>query len=260
MSKRNTGNDTNDAAEPGGARGARHETTANATWSRMLAGNRRFSQGVAEHPWQDRETRASLIDQQNPDAVVLSCSDSRVPPEIIFDEGLGDLFTVRTAGQMLDEAVLASMEYAISHLHVSLLVVLGHEGCGAVKSAVSELDALTADLTARRRSATTDSRVDASATEGAEQVATGSDTDTVIFERIDASDSIILRSVGFSVQQARSAGLSRNEDYEQVHVAHTIEELAARSPVVRQALAEQRLMIVGARYRLAAGVVEVLSF
>ena len=70
------------------------ESTANATWSRMLQGNRRFAEGKPDHPWQDKETRQTLLDGQNPDAAVLSCSDSRVPPEIIFDQGLGDLFTV----------------------------------------------------------------------------------------------------------------------------------------------------------------------
>lgn len=73
------------------------ESTANATWSRMLQGNRRFAEGKPDHLWQDQETRQTLLDGQNPDAAVLSCSDSRVPPEIIFDQGLGDLFTVRTA-------------------------------------------------------------------------------------------------------------------------------------------------------------------
>ena len=67
-----------------------HEPTATSTWSRLLAGNRRFAQGKMTHAWQDRETRESLIDSQRPDAAVLSCSDSRVPPEIIFDAGLGD--------------------------------------------------------------------------------------------------------------------------------------------------------------------------
>ena len=70
------------------------ESTANSTLIRMLAGNRRFAEGHSEHPWQDMQTRESLIDRQNPDAAVLSCSDSRVPPEIIFDAGLGDLFTI----------------------------------------------------------------------------------------------------------------------------------------------------------------------
>ena len=89
------------------------ESTANATWSRMLQGNRRFAEGKPDHPWQDQETRQTLLDGQNPDAAVLSCSDSRVPPEIIFDQGLGDLFTVRTAGQLIDSARLISLEYAV---------------------------------------------------------------------------------------------------------------------------------------------------
>ena len=122
------------------------ETTANSTWSRMLAGNRRFAEGKAEHPWQDKETRESLIDTQNPDAVVLGCSDSRVPPEIIFDAGLGDMFTVRTAGQMIDPAVLQSLEYAVTGLHVSLLVVLGHQHCAAVQKGAEELEALITKL------------------------------------------------------------------------------------------------------------------
>ena len=123
------------------------ESTANSTLSRMLAGNRRFAEGHSEHPWQDMQTRESLIDRQNPDAAVLSCSDSRVPPEIIFDAGLGDLFTIRTAGQIIDDAVLASLEYAVDHLHVSLLMVMGHEGCGAVALGAEQLDALIADST-----------------------------------------------------------------------------------------------------------------
>ena len=219
------------------------DTTANATWSRMLAGNRRFAEGKPEHPWQDATTRETLIDRQNPDAAVLACSDSRVPPEIVFDAGLGDLFTVRTAGQIIDDAVLASLEYAVSHLHVSLLVVLGHEGCGAIDTAADELDALIA-------SATEDP---AGSLEAADQMA---DLD----ERIANAESIILRTVGMSVWQAREAELDEHDDFERVHVAHTIEELVTRSEVIQDALAHDRLMIVGARYQLATGKVEVLSF
>ena len=123
------------------------ESTANATWSRMLQGNRRFAEGKPDHPWQDKETRQTLLDGQNPDAAVLSCSDSRVPPEIIFDQGLGDLFTVRTAGQLIDSAVIASLEYAVKKLHVSLICVLGHEHCGAIEAAEQELDDLMHTIT-----------------------------------------------------------------------------------------------------------------
>nr|WP_241676991.1 carbonic anhydrase [Bifidobacterium jacchi] len=219
------------------------QATANAAWSRLLAGNRRFCEGEAEHPWQDRETRESLADGQHPDAAVLACSDSRVPPEIVFDQGLGDLFDVRTAGQMIDDAVLASLEYAIEHLHVSLLVVLGHEGCGAVAAAAEQLDALIEQVT----------------DEAADSLATVSAMDD-LDERITAADSIMLRTVGLSVWQARMADLDTTEDYERVHVAHVIEDLVSRSEVIREALAAERLMIVGARYLLGSGKVEVLSF
>lgn len=219
------------------------ESTANATWSRMLAGNRRFAEGNAEHPWQDRQTRESLIDRQTPDAAVLACSDSRVPPEIIFDAGLGDLFTIRNAGQMVDDATLASLEYAVSKLHVSLIVVLGHEGCGAIDMAIDALDELLGD-------AGKDVRNSVAAADDMEDLA----------ERILAADSIVLRQAGFSVWQAREAELENPADFERVHVAHTIEELVTRSDVVRQALADDRLMIVGARYQLESGRIEVLSF
>lgn len=219
------------------------ETTANATWSRLLAGNRRFAEGRAEHPWQDATTRETLIDRQNPDAAVLACSDSRVPPEIVFDSGLGDLFDVRTAGQIIDDAALASLEYAVAKLHVSLLVVLGHEGCGAIDTAAKELDALIA-------SATDDP---AGSLEAASVMA---DLDT----RIAEAESIMLRTAGMSVWQAREAELEAHEDFERVHVARTIEELVTRSAVIQEALAADRLMIVGARYQLSTGKVEVLSF
>jgi carbonic anhydrase len=201
--------------------GLERELTATAAWSRMLAGNHRFAEGKAEHPWQDRETRESLIDVQTPDAAVLSCSDSRVPPEIIFDEGLGDLFTIRSAGQTLDDAVVSSIEFALNALHVSLIVVLGHQNCGAVAAAVKELETL---------------------------------------DHACDSDSIIVRSVGASVEQARQAELDTPQDFERVHVARTIEELVSRSQDIRRALAQEKVMIVGARYKLTTGNVEVLSF
>jgi carbonic anhydrase len=221
---------------------AKHETTANATWSRMLDGNRRFLTGKAEHPWQDKETRESLIDSQHPDVAVLSCSDSRVPPEIIFDQGLGDMFTIRTAGEVLDDAVIASLEYAVTSLHVSLITVLGHEHCGAVASSLAAVDTLADELT---------HEITANGIEF--------DSDTLIEQKILESQSAIVRSVGMSIQQSREAELDATDDFERVHVARTIEELADRSPVIQQALAHQRLMIIGARYLLTTGVVEVLS-
>ncbi|MBW1780885.1 MAG: carbonic anhydrase [Deltaproteobacteria bacterium] len=104
---------------------------------RLLAGNRRYVTSRQNHPNQTPERRAELKDGQNPFAVVLGCSDSRVPPEFIFDQGLGDLFIVRVAGNVVDNMVLGSIEYAVSHLKTPLIVVLAHSNCGAVTATVS---------------------------------------------------------------------------------------------------------------------------
>ena len=102
----------------------------------LIKGNERFVNLHLKHPDQTGKKRAEMVKGQHPFAVILSCSDSRVPPEILFDQGLGDLFVVRIAGNILDDDVLGSIEYAVEHLGVSLVVVLGHEKCGAVIAAV----------------------------------------------------------------------------------------------------------------------------
>lgn len=105
-------------------------------WRRLMAGNARFRAGNQRHPHEELEWRRKLAEGQQPFACVLGCADSRVSPELVFDHGLGDLFTVRTAGQVLDDSILGSIEYAVEHLGVRLVVVLGHESCGAVSAAV----------------------------------------------------------------------------------------------------------------------------
>jgi carbonic anhydrase len=100
-----------------------------------MQGNQRFVNGIPEHPNQTVERRNELIEGQQPFAILLCCSDSRVPPEIIFDQGIGDLFVVRTAGNIADDVALGSIEYAAQLLGVQLIVVLGHQSCGAVTAA-----------------------------------------------------------------------------------------------------------------------------
>jgi carbonic anhydrase len=104
---------------------------------RLLRGNHRFVTGKQEHPNQAASYRRDLAAGQHPVAAILGCADSRVPPEIIFDQGLGDLFTVRVAGNVVDDATLGSLEYAVEHLGVPLIIVLGHSGCGAVQAALA---------------------------------------------------------------------------------------------------------------------------
>jgi carbonic anhydrase len=108
--------------------------------ARLKEGAARFAAGSVNHPDQSISYRASLAKGQHPFAVVLSCADSRVPPEIVFDQGLGDLFVCRTAGQVVDNAVLGSIQYGIAELKIPLIVVLGHEKCGAVKATVEAVE------------------------------------------------------------------------------------------------------------------------
>jgi carbonic anhydrase len=104
--------------------------------SDLLAGNQRHMAGRLSHPNQSAARRAEVAKGQHPVAAVLSCSDSRVPPELVFDRGLGDLFVVRVAGNIADNADLGSLEYAAEHLDIHLAIVLGHKRCGAVDAAV----------------------------------------------------------------------------------------------------------------------------
>ncbi|PVZ58956.1 carbonic anhydrase [Arthrobacter sp. H-02-3] len=106
--------------------------TPELAWQRLREGNKRFVAGTSSHPNQDASRRSSLVENQNPFAVIFGCADSRLAAEIIFDLGLGDAFVVRTAGQVIDDAVLGSLEYSVSELDVPLIVVLGHDSCGAV--------------------------------------------------------------------------------------------------------------------------------
>lgn len=105
-------------------------------FTKLLDGNQRYSQGHPEHPNQSVERRTDLANGQHPFATVLGCSDSRVPPELVFDQGLGDLFVVRLAGNVADTVAIESIDYSVQHLGVRLIMVLGHDKCGAVTAAV----------------------------------------------------------------------------------------------------------------------------
>ena len=103
--------------------------------SKLKGGNGRYTSGTTQHPGQTAERRTELANTQHPFATILSCSDSRVPPEIVFDQGLGDLFIVRVAGNVINDEGLGSVEYSVDHLGTRLILVLGHQSCGAVKAA-----------------------------------------------------------------------------------------------------------------------------
>src|SRR6202021_2343039 len=109
-------------------------------WKSLKEGNERFVPGQPEHPTQSVQPRARLAKGPKPPSALFGCGDSRVAAELIFDQGLGDMFVVRTAGQAIDSAVLGSIEYAVTVLDVPLIVVLGHNSCGAVKAAIGAID------------------------------------------------------------------------------------------------------------------------
>ncbi|GIG62604.1 carbonic anhydrase [Longispora fulva] len=186
----------------------------------LLSGNRRFVAGEPQHPNQDSARRAETMPGQRPFAVLLGCSDSRLAAEIIFDRGLGDLFVVRTAGHVVGAEVLGSVEYAVSVLGCALVVVLGHDSCGAVAAARTAVaDGITA---------------------------TGYVRD--IIERVTPS-----------VLAARAAGLDQDDDMIAEHIRHTVDLLLDRSRVLAEETAEGRAAVVGLSYRLADGSARLVT-
>ncbi|WHM40551.1 carbonic anhydrase [Streptomyces sp. BPTC-684] len=186
----------------------------------LLAGNRRFVAGAPQHPNQDAARRAELAPAQKPFAVLLGCSDSRLAAEIIFDQGLGDLFVVRTAGHVLGPEVLGSIEYGTSVLDCRLVVVLGHDSCGAVAAA---------------RAAVEDGLP-----------AAGYVRDVV--ERVTPS-----------VLAARAAGLTSDSDLIDTHILHTVDLLLDRSRVLADQVASARTGVVGLAYQLAEGSARLVT-
>jgi carbonic anhydrase len=111
--------------------------TADEGLARLIAGNERFVRGEARFPTVQKEILAELATGQHPYATIIGCSDSRVPPELVFDAGFGELFIVRVAGNIISPEIMGTLQYAAVHLHTPLFVVLGHEGCGAVQAAAA---------------------------------------------------------------------------------------------------------------------------
>jgi carbonic anhydrase len=183
-------------------------------WKALKEGNERFVAGQPEHPSQSIADRARLAEGQKPTVVLFGCADSRVAAEIIFDQGLGDMFVVRTAGHVIDSAVLGSIEYAVTVLNVPLIVVLGHDSCGAVKATLSALE------------------------DGA--MPTGYVREIV--ERVTPS-----------IVMGRHAGLTRVDEFEARHVAETAAQLRTRSMPIAERIAAGTVAIAGLTYHLADG-------
>jgi carbonic anhydrase len=124
------------AADPQN-KSTRTPLTADQALADLLKGNERFASDHLKHPHQHRKDRLAVEPAQHPFAAILSCSDSRVPPEVVFDEGLGDLFVIRNAGNIVNDTVIGTIEYAVEHLGIPVIMVLGHSHCGAVQATIA---------------------------------------------------------------------------------------------------------------------------
>ncbi|QCB51871.1 carbonic anhydrase [Rhodococcus sp. PAMC28707] len=189
-------------------------------WGELRAGNERFVSGDCRHPRQGIDDRTRLVDVQRPKAVMFGCSDSRVAAEIVFDQGLGDLFVVRTAGHVVDASVLGSIEYAVDILDVPLIAVLGHDSCGAVRASVDAVDG----------------------------VAMPGGYIRDIVERVTPS-----------ILAGRRIGLSRIDEFEARHVEETVQLITARSRLIADRIERGALAVVGLTYRLEMGRVVLHS-
>jgi carbonic anhydrase len=194
--------------------------TPGAAWAKLARGNNRFVKGEYSHPNQDAARRDSLTGGQTPFAVFFGCADSRVAAEIIFDRGLGDLFVVRTAGHVIDPGVLGSIEFGVAMLNIPLVVILGHDSCGAV-------------------SATVDAVRDG--------VLPGGYIRDIV-ERVTPS-----------VLAARQAGMSTADEIEAEHVRHTLRLLTDRSRLIADRVAGGQLAVVGAVYNLGDGRARIVD-
>jgi len=189
------------------------QPTAREALGMLKAGNDRFAKNASKPVSMSVNRRKELADDQHPIAMVLSCADSRVPPEHIFNVGLGDLFVIRTAGEVIDRSILATVEYGAEHLHIPLLLVMGHESCGAVKAAAdasgpsvsANFDYLLKAIQAARRT-------------------------PPLQEDRDELKSLIL-----------------------ANVEEVINSTMAKSPLLRRMVDEGRLEVVGGYYELVSG-------
>ena len=184
-------------------------------WAAMVAGNHRFVTGDPAHPRQDIDLRAALVEEQRPFAALFGCADSRLSAEIIFDVGLGDLFVVRNAGQVIGETILGSLEYSVEVLGVPLILVLGHDECGAIRATI---DDIAGNLPASGQ---------------------------FIHHLVD--------QIRPTVLEANAAGKTEIDEVTEWHVQDTINEMLTKSKTIAEAVKAGKLGVVGANYKLALG-------
>ena len=195
--------------------------SAQSAWDLLRQGNENFVQGSPAHPRQDAELRVELANEQAPFAALFGCSDSRLSAEMIFDVGLGDLFVVRNAGQVIAETILGSLEFAVEVLKVPLILVLGHDECGAVRASIS---AFQGKLESK-----------------GEFIAN------------------LVNRIQPTIEKSLKIGENTLEQITHRHIQDTIDELVERSELIASYVQSGKLAVVGAEYRLAEGRVSMVS-
>jgi len=193
-------------------------TSAQDALARLVKGNQRFTAGIS-HRTVDSEQRMQLVSGQAPFAIIVGCSDSRVPVELVFDANLGDLFVIRVAGNVVDATVAGSAEFAAANFGSKIVVVLGHTACGAVAATLGEMQNPTADLSPNLRSI------------------------------VDSIKPSLQHLKTTEVNDSISLGVKAN-------VLQSVKRLASQSKLLKQMVDEGELMIIGAQYDLKSGEVE----
>ncbi|MGA1114367.1 MAG: carbonic anhydrase [Aquiluna sp.] len=196
-------------------------TNASEAWAALVRGNENFVAGTPLHPRQDAELRKSVAAAQQPFAALFGCSDSRLGAEMIFDVGLGDLFVVRNVGQVIARTIVGSLEFAFEVLKVPLILVLGHDSCGAVKAS---MDAVDGNLEVKG----------------------------------EFIEDLVSR-ISQTVITSRSNGVADIDQISRNHISDTIDELLEMSSLIREGVESGKLAVVGAQYRLAEGRVELTT-
>ncbi len=200
--------------------GYQRPQTPKEAWAALLEGNRHFVSGEPDHPRQDVDRRESVAEIQRPFAALFGCADSRLSAEIIFDVGLGDLFVVRNAGQVIAETILGSLEYAVEVLKVPLILVLGHDECGAIRASINSREG---NLQSQGK----------------------------------FIHNIVAR-IAPTVTKAYESGKKDIDEITELHIHDTIDELMSRSTLIAKAVREGKLGVVGANYKLALGEIHPL--
>jgi len=193
-------------------------TNADQALALLMDGNARYAANKPARPNQSTERRAEVSKEQRPWAAIWGCIDSRVPPEMVFDRGLGDLFVVRTAGQVIDDAAQGSLEFAVEE-GVKLVVVLGHQNCGAVKATISTVD----------QNGHADGHIDA-----------------------------LVKGIRPAYDKVKSQTGDKVDNVVRANIAMQVEILKAND-ILAHALKDGKIKIVGARYDLEKGTVEIIA-